>query len=99
MYGYQDREDDIKAGVKSTALLFGTWIRPILAFFAAIFVLCMTIAGLVNQQGPAYFILSCGGAAFHFIAQLLTWNMDNPADGGKLFLVWTFFVCEHLSSC
>ena len=28
IYACQDREDDVHAGVKSTALLFGSYVRP-----------------------------------------------------------------------
>jgi 4-hydroxybenzoate polyprenyltransferase len=43
--------DDSVAGVKSTALLFGSWVRPILCMFAVTFVACMAYAGILNQQG------------------------------------------------
>jgi len=38
IYAHQDRRDDVKAGVKSTALLFRGRTRPILALFGAGFV-------------------------------------------------------------
>ncbi|OCH90316.1 4-hydroxybenzoate polyprenyl transferase [Obba rivulosa] len=87
MYACQDRQDDIKAGVKSTAVLFGDFVKPILVVFAIVFVLCMTIAGYLNNQGPAFFAISCGGAALHFFYQFLTWNPDVSAEGGEKFLM------------
>ena len=45
----QDREDDIKIGVKSTSLLFGDRVREILAVFAAGFVSAIAVAGYLNH--------------------------------------------------
>ncbi|OCH93182.1 UbiA prenyltransferase [Obba rivulosa] len=85
MYACQDRQDDIRTGVKSTAVLFGGYVRSILSAFAVIFVFCMAFAGYLNHQGPAFFIISCGGAALHFIMQFITWSPDIPAEGGEKF--------------
>ena len=94
MYAYQDREDDIKVGIKSTAVLFGSWIKPILVTFAGLFVLCMIIAGYINQQRSAYFIISCGGATLHFLHQFLTWDLGDATAGGYKFLVCHIFGME-----
>ncbi|KAJ7250755.1 UbiA prenyltransferase family-domain-containing protein [Mycena rebaudengoi] len=85
IYGCQDRRDDIVAGVKSTSLLFGTWVRPILVMFAATFVACMVYAGICNQQGPYFFGISIGGACIFFFWQFSTWQVDDVADCGSKF--------------
>ncbi|THH10556.1 hypothetical protein EW146_g8340 [Bondarzewia mesenterica] len=85
IYACQDRKDDIKAGVKSTALLFGDRVRPILAAFGTTFVACLIVAGILNKQGPAFFAVSCGGAAIHISWQLITWRVDDPQDSGAKF--------------
>ncbi|KAF7366875.1 4-hydroxybenzoate polyprenyl transferase [Mycena sanguinolenta] len=63
IYGCQDVRDDRAAGVKSTSLLFGSRVRPILCVFAAGFVACMIYAGILNQQGTYYFVVAVGGAS------------------------------------
>jgi len=55
IYAIQDREDDIKIGVKSSAILFGsyTWLGVGLAtFFMLLF---LSMAGQVGQLGTEYF--------------------------------------------
>ena len=60
IYACQDAKDDAKIGVKSTALLFGDYVREILVCFATIFVASLVAAGKVNGHGPAYYVISCG---------------------------------------
>ncbi|KAJ7266402.1 UbiA prenyltransferase family-domain-containing protein [Mycena haematopus] len=85
IYGCQDVRDDRAAGVKSTSLLFGSWVRPILCLFAATFVGCMVYAGILNQQGTYYFAIAVGGASLFFAWQFLTWKVDNVKDCGSKF--------------
>lgn len=66
-------------GVRSTAILFGTWIRPLLMLCGAGFVSMLGLAGYLNNQGPAYFILSVGGTALHVIWQFLTVDLEVSA--------------------
>lgn len=87
IYACQDREDDVAAGIKSTAVLFGAHVRPILMAFALAFIALLAAAGAANGQRAGYFVLSCGGAAAHFVWQFATWSPDVPADGGKKFNV------------
>jgi 4-hydroxybenzoate polyprenyltransferase len=61
VYACQDIKDDVKMGVCSTAILFGSWIRPLLVLCGLMFVTMLTIAGYLNGQGPACFIVSVGG--------------------------------------
>lgn len=65
-------------GVRSTAILFGSWIRPLLICCAVIFVAMLAGAGFINQQGPAYFVLSVGGTAAHLLWQFLTVDLEVP---------------------
>lgn len=87
IYATQDRKDDVKAGVKSTAVLFGNNIRLVNGAFAAVFVACLALGGIFNQQGPLYFLVSCVGAAAHFCWQLLSWNVESAKNSADLFKV------------
>ncbi|KAJ7734760.1 UbiA prenyltransferase family [Mycena maculata] len=86
IYACQDRKDDVAAGVKSTALLFGSWVRPILCLFAMAFVGCISLAGLWNHQGIYFFVISVGGAILFFCWQFLTWDVDDVDDCGAKFV-------------
>ncbi|THV03622.1 UbiA prenyltransferase [Dendrothele bispora CBS 962.96] len=85
IYGCQDKKDDVKAGVKSTSLLFGSYVRPILSVFAAFVVGSFLYVGIHNGHGLAYFIISVGGTAAHFAWQLGTLDVDDPTDCWKKF--------------
>ncbi len=87
IYACQDRKDDIQAGVKSTAVLFGDNVRTVLSLFTAAFILCLFVAGIINGQGAWYFAISVGGAACHLAWQLSTVDFDNEGDCKNKFKV------------
>ncbi|KAG6812447.1 hypothetical protein H0H92_002815 [Tricholoma furcatifolium] len=80
IYACQDRVDDIKAGNHSTAVLFGDYVRPILALFAAAFVAAIAYAGVLNHQGPWFYLVAVGGTAAHLSWQLITLRPEVAAD-------------------
>jgi len=85
IYACQDKKDDVKMGVRSTALLFGSWIRPLLISCGIIFVTMLAAAGILNKQGPVYFIVAVGGTAAHLVWQFMTVDLEVPAS------CWTNF--------
>ena len=56
MYAMVDREDDIKIGVKSTAILFGHADRAIIAFLQLLVVLALCMIGEQAKLGQFYFL-------------------------------------------
>jgi 4-hydroxybenzoate polyprenyltransferase len=104
IYACQDMKDDVKMGVRSTALLFGSRIRPLLISCAVIFVAMLIQAGIMNGQGPAYFILSVGGTAAHLVWQFATVDLEDPQSCGINFqrnghlgwTVWGGLVIDYL---
>ncbi|KAG0362955.1 Para-hydroxybenzoate--polyprenyltransferase, mitochondrial precursor (PHB:polyprenyltransferase) [Gamsiella multidivaricata] len=80
IYAHQDKKDDIKIGVKSTALRFGDKTAEYLTGFSAGMVSLLALAGYMNDQGPLFYALSVGGATAHLTWQLKTVNYENPAD-------------------
>ena len=57
-YAHQDKTDDVGAGVKSTALLFGEQTKPILSLFSAAFVGSLVYVGSANGCGTPYYLIS-----------------------------------------
>ncbi|MDP1574828.1 MAG: 4-hydroxybenzoate octaprenyltransferase [Coxiellaceae bacterium] len=55
-YAMLDREDDIKIGIKSTAILFGKYDRIIIGVLQGIFILLMGYIGLLEQFSIMYFV-------------------------------------------
>jgi 4-hydroxybenzoate polyprenyltransferase len=67
-YAMTDRADDIKVGVKSTAILFGRFDIAIIAFLQVIFFLLLFLNGVLFQLKYSYF-LCVGVAGLFFIYQ------------------------------
>jgi 4-hydroxybenzoate polyprenyltransferase len=55
MYGMVDREDDMKIGVKSTAILFGEADRTIIAIIQVLLLLALVMAGQAAELGAYYY--------------------------------------------
>jgi 4-hydroxybenzoate polyprenyltransferase len=79
IYACQDIKDDVKVGVRSTAILFGSWILPLLISCAVVFVAMLAAAGCLNAQGYPYFLISVGGTAAHLVWQFMTVDLEVPS--------------------
>lgn len=106
-YGMMDKKDDVKVGIKSTALRFGGSTRLILALFAAAAVAGLAAVGIISQQQYPFFVLSVGGAAGHLAYQVITIDFDNPksclacfvSNGTQLgYIVWTGLLVNYVHS-
>jgi 4-hydroxybenzoate polyprenyltransferase len=78
IYAHQDREDDALIGVKSTALLFGTKTKPILAGFYVLAVILIGFAGYLAGAGWA-FALGLLAFAADLGRQVVRLDIDDPA--------------------
>ena len=87
IHSYQDRYDDLKAGVGSTAVLFGSIIRTILSGFAVVFISLLAFSGYMNGQGVAYYLFAVGAATAHMTWQLMTVNFNDKSDCMAKFIV------------
>lgn len=85
MYAMADREDDIKIGVKSTAILFGKHDISLITFFVLIFLALMTAAGIIFQLHAVYY-LALMLAAILFFRQLKLIRTYDPALCFQAFL-------------
>ncbi len=56
MYSMVDREDDLKLGVKSTAILFGDYDRVMIAVFQILFLLTLVLVGVDLEFTAAYYL-------------------------------------------
>jgi len=56
IYSMVDRDDDLRIGVKSTAILFGDYDRFMIAVFQGMFILAMLLAGIDLEFSAVYFI-------------------------------------------
>ncbi|KAF5319537.1 hypothetical protein D9619_008331 [Psilocybe cf. subviscida] len=104
IYACQDAKDDIKLGVHSTAILFGSWIRPLLVAFGVSFVSLLAICGHSNNQGWIFYIVSVGGTIGHLLWQSFTVNLDVPRSCWRTFtrnghlgwIIWAGLALDYL---
>ena len=85
IYAHQDKTDDIHAGIRSTALLFGSRTRPILGAFSASALACVASAGVLNGSGALFFI-GTGLAGAQLARVVYGTNFDNRASCWKGFV-------------
>lgn len=80
VYAMMDIDDDIRVGVKSTAILFGRSVKEVVAIFFAISLILLGGVGLVSGLGLFYF-LSVAIAGIMFFRQVysLSQGMDRIA--------------------
>ncbi|KAG0705286.1 4-hydroxybenzoate polyprenyl transferase [Suillus ampliporus] len=76
VYARQDMDDDIRNGLHSTAIIFGSRIRPILLTFAFVACSFVAYAGILNGHSFPYFIGVALGA-LHVVRFLARVDLDN----------------------
>ena len=64
IYAMVDRDDDLKIGVRSTAILFGGADRHIIAILQAMTLIALILVGRITRLGIWYWLGLCAGAAF-----------------------------------
>ncbi|KZT55873.1 4-hydroxybenzoate polyprenyl transferase [Calocera cornea HHB12733] len=88
IYAHQDKADDLSAGIRSTALLFGARTLPVLAGFSTAMLACLAAAGHAAGLGPAYYALSLGGPALLLARILRTTDWESRQS------CWTSFAAN-----
>ena len=75
-YAMVDREDDLRIGVKSTAILFGAWDRLVIGLLQILFLGLLFWVGEVAGRGWIYQAGLLVAAGFFVYQQRLTWDRD-----------------------
>lgn len=96
IYAHQDKSDDVHAGVKSTALLFGDrGTKPILSAFSVASLALLAQAGIQASPVPSLlsfaethpaFMVSLGAAAGHLTWQISTLDLGSRPDCWRKFI-------------
>jgi len=79
MYAMVDREDDLKIGIKSTAVLFGAWDRHMIGVFQLGFFMFMLLAGEAFNLSLFYYIGLAVGGVFALYHQRLIYGRERQA--------------------
>jgi 4-hydroxybenzoate polyprenyltransferase len=77
IYAHQDKRDDARIGIKSTALLFDERSRPWVALFYALALFLLGLAGRTTGLGHGFYALLIIAAGFAAV-ELAKWRMDDP---------------------
>ncbi len=76
IYAMVDREDDIKIGVKSTAILFGDGDRAIIGILQLLFILTLWLIGMELAFSTIYFIgLICAGVLLAYQQAMIVYRV------------------------
>ncbi len=85
IYALQDREDDRRIGVKSSALLFGTAVPAAVGLFLMGMVVCLAMAGQLSGLGMGYYaVLTLLAGVFVWQARRLRFPVT-PPDAFRMF--------------
>jgi 4-hydroxybenzoate polyprenyltransferase len=79
IYAHQDKEDDARIGVKSTALRFGTASKRLVAGFYGLAFAGIAAAGLGAGLSPV-FLAFLGAGALLLLLGLVEWRPDDAGD-------------------
>jgi 4-hydroxybenzoate polyprenyltransferase len=71
MYAMVDRDDDVKIGVKSTAILFGVYDKLIIGLLQFCVLTLLSWIGFINSLPMIYYISLCVAAGFFIYQQYL----------------------------
>ena len=85
LYAMVDIDDDLKIGVKSTAILFGQRVREITAGLQVIILILLVIVGMMQQLNWPYYLGLLIAAGFSVYQQKLIFHFHKP-DCFKAFL-------------
>ena len=85
IYAHQDKKDDARIGVKSSALRLGANTKKAVGVFYLLAVLLWALAGWVSGSGMALYALLIL-TELHFGWQLCTVNLSDPASARRIFV-------------
>ena len=71
MYSMVDREDDLKIGIKSSAILFGDYDRLMIGLFQFLFILTLYLIGIDLEFSTIYYYALAFASLFLIYEQLL----------------------------
>lgn len=85
LYAHQDKVDDSKLGLKSTALHFADGTKPILHGFSALALMNWVAAGYALDFASPLYYCGCVAAYSHLAWQVHTAELDNPSNLAQRF--------------
>ncbi|KAF2758774.1 UbiA prenyltransferase [Pseudovirgaria hyperparasitica] len=85
IYAFQDLKDDVKAGVKSTAVRFSARPKIMLSILGTIQVCLLFMAGYYAQYNLGYYLTTCAGCAIGLAWMIYRVDLGSPESCGSWF--------------
>ena len=85
LYAHQDKSDDAKLGLKSTALHFGGNTKPILLGFSTLATGSWMLAGYNVGYLDPYYYMGCSAVGAHLLWQVATADLEDPKNLAERF--------------
>ena len=79
IYAHQDLVDDLKVGVKSTAVFFRSWAKVMLWTLFLGMNTALLASGYCGHMGPAYYLLAVGGCVVSVGTMIASVDLKDPA--------------------
>lgn len=79
IYAFQDKEDDIKVGLKSTAVLFGEWTKLFLAINLGFLTALLVYIGYLDGWGELYYGCTVGGCLLSLGTMIIKVDLRDPS--------------------
>lgn len=99
LYAHQDKTDDAKLGLRSTALHFGESTKPILMGFSTLAAGSWMLAGYNLGYVEPYYYLGCSAAGAHLFWQVATADLNDPKNLADRFKSNTTVGAIIFASC
>ena len=78
IYACQDVSDDVKIGLKSTAILFREWTKPFLWVSLGLAISLLTAYGNLGGMGLGYYAITVGGCSSSLGTMIMKVNLKDP---------------------
>ncbi|KAK7931733.1 hypothetical protein PG985_002445 [Apiospora marii] len=78
VYGYQDYKQDIRLGVGSTAVLLGTWGKPVLLVLSNFIAALVWASGQLAGLGSLYLAVAAGGSFLSLNCMMVKVDLLSP---------------------
>lgn len=77
IYAHQDLEDDLKAGIKSLAVLYGSHTKSLLWQLLALMTALLSASGWHSKMGVTYYLITVGGSVMSLGSMIARVELKN----------------------
>ena len=92
-YALNDRKDDLKIGIKSSAILFGKYVRKIIVVLQCLALSLLLVLGVVKNYSPVFFCACFASLGLFLYQDILVKKQHYMAAFNKNNLVGMLWLC------